>query len=589
MAPRGEHGTYIHHGREGRARELPVGTQTLPYNDAEHGEGGDNENAKLERAGLADGLVGESVELRCAHPGAKDKVQREHRGGSGELGVKPPVGKVLPVDGDNHGDAREGGNAHPGRRYNPVQFTRRGGKLRPDRIGLTLRCREHPGDAHQATHPEHQGQDVESQKHEEHGPRALGQRSPGRKRCVVPDGPSVLGGGAHPCGDRRADTTVRGVQGPPAGMLRRLVCFVAVLGVSGCRWHHGSDVVLAEVAAVTGERAPWGEDLHRGIALAVEQQNAHGGINGQRIRLTTADDQSHDEHAGSLAARLCEREGPIALFGEVSSVACERAAAAAGRRGVPFISPASASRDLARAGDHSFRIALTDTEQAQAIARHARLVLQRHRGAIVYRRSSLLPVSLADAFARAFSTGGGEVTLRDSYSDDTELVRLAGRVRASNADVVYVPADATDAGHIAVALRQARVTAQILGSDGWSSPEVRQYAQDAAIGALYTDAFSPNVPRPEVDAFVSAFRTRYDAMPGTFAALGYDAVRWALRAAARAPQLDAHALGELLPNSRLDDGVAGPFAVDPHRTLIRSVYVIRIERDGIGVVGTASP
>ncbi len=369
----------------------------------------------------------------------------------------------------------------------------------------------------------------------------------------------------------------------------RALCALAALWGVGCRWRRGNEVVLAEVAARTGDRALWGEDLHRGIELAVDQQNAHGGINGRHVRLAAADDESHEERAGSLAARLCERESPVVVFGEPSSAACERAAAAAGRRGVPFVSPASAAHDVTRAGEGVFRIALTDAEQAQALARHARQNLQRRRAAIVYRRSSLLHVALADAFARAFSAAGGETILRDSYTDDTELVRLVGRVRASGADVVYAPASAADAGRIAVALRQGRVTAQILGSDGWSSEEVRRFAQDAAVGALFTDAFSANVPRPEVDAFVSAFRARYNAVPGTFAALGYDAARWIFRVAARAPQLDARSLRELLPGTRLDDGVAGPFAVDARRALARSVYILRVERDGVGVAGTMSP
>ena len=109
------------------------------------------------------------------------------------------------------------------------------------------------------------------------------------------------------------------------------------------------------------------------------------------------------------------------------------------------------------------------------------------------------------------------------------------------------------------------------------------------MGVLYTDAFTANVPRPDVDAFVAAFRDRHQSMPGTFAALGYDAARWVFHVGARAPQLDAHSLRDLLPNSRLDDGVAGPFAVDIHRALARSVYLLRVERDGVGVAATISP
>ncbi len=356
-----------------------------------------------------------------------------------------------------------------------------------------------------------------------------------------------------------------------------------------CKLRRVSEVCIGALAARTGERAPWGEDLLRGVELAVDQQNARGGINGRRLRLAALDTESNDERGGALVSRLVDREGPLVIFGELSTTLCERGAGAAQRRGVVFVSPASTARDLSRVGDMVFRTAATDAEQVSALARHARQALQKRRAAVVYRRSSLLHVGMADAFATAFRAGGGEVALRDSYADDAELVRLVGRVRASSADVVFAPAAAADAGRIAVALRQGRVAAQVMGGDGWSSPEVRRFAADAVRGALFTDLFSPSSPRPEVEPFIAVFQQRYRATPGTFAALGYDAARWDLRAALRPAQLDAVALRDALLNQRLDDAVCAPLSVGARRELHRAVHILRHERDGVVLAATEVP
>ncbi len=359
---------------------------------------------------------------------------------------------------------------------------------------------------------------------------------------------------------------------------------------AGCsRFRRVNEVVFGEVAARTGERALWGEDLHRGIELAVAQHNARGGLNGRPVRLAVADDESREERAGSLATRLIDRESAMVVFGELSSHASEKAALAAQRRGAVFVSPAATGRDVTRVGDMAFRTSLLDAEQASALARFARQSLQRRRAAIAYRRSSLLNVGMADEFARAFRAGGGELVLRDSYGDDADLVRLVGRVRASGADAVYAPADPSDAGRMAVALRQGRVGAQVLGSDGWSSAEVRRFAQDAAVGVVFTDAFTYASPRPEVETFVTAFRERHRAQPGTFAALGYDAARWVLVNAQRVRQLEATALRDALLGSRLDDAVANPFSVDARRSLTRAACVLRYTRDGVELAGTMTP
>lgn len=371
--------------------------------------------------------------------------------------------------------------------------------------------------------------------------------------------------------------------------LLRALAAAPLVAAEACRLRRVSEVALGVLAARTGDRAPWGEDLLRGIELAVDQQNARGGINGRRLRLAALDTESNDARASGLVTRMVDREGPVAVFGELSTPLCERAAAAAQRKGVVFVSPASTARDVSRVGDLVFRTALTDAEQVTALARHARQGLQKRRVAIVYRRSSLLHVGMADAFAQAFRGGGGEVALRDSYADDAELVRLVARLRASSADVIFAPASAEDAGRVAVALRQGRASAQVLGSDGWSSPEVRRYAADAAHGALFTDHFSPTSGRPDVEPFIAVFQQRYRATPGTFAALGYDAARWVIRAALRVPQLDATTLRDALLTQRIEDAVAAPFSVTARRELRRPVHILRIERDGAAHAATMFP
>lgn len=357
----------------------------------------------------------------------------------------------------------------------------------------------------------------------------------------------------------------------------------------GCRWRRGNEVTLGALVPRTGDRAAWGADLLRGYELAVEQQNLRGGLNGRRLRLVSLDDESREEHASTLTTRLIEREGAVAVFGELSSVTNERGAAAAQRRGAVFVATASTARDVSRSGDFVFRTVLTDAEQAQAMARYARQSMQRRKGAIVYRRSSLLHVGMADAFASGFRANGGEMVLRESYQDDADLVRLVARVRSSGADIVYAPASSEDAGRIAVALKQGRVGAQIMGADGWASPEARQFARDAMVGVLFPELFSAVSPRPEVEAFVAAFGARHRAHPGSFAAVGYDAVRWVIAGALRVPQLDARSLRDALLGSRLDDAVAGPFSVDARRALTRAICVQRYEAQGVALAAMMTP
>ncbi len=376
-----------------------------------------------------------------------------------------------------------------------------------------------------------------------------------------------------------------------SGSPRRALALIWVaLVLVACRGGRGNEVVVAALVARTGARAPWGEDLFRGMELAVEHVNARGGVGTRRVRFVTVDHGSREDHAGDVVARMIQRESPVAVFGEVATVATERAAIATQRRGVPFIVTGATARDLTRTGDFVFRSALSDTDQAAAMARYARQVLQRRHAAIAYRRNSILHLNVADAFARAFRAVGGDVVLRETFADDdTEMVELAAAVRRSNADVLYVPAYANDAARVALAVRHGHVTAQVLGTDGWIAPEVRRIAAEAAVGVLVTDAFAPDAPRAAVEQFVQSFRLRYRAAPGTFAAIGYDAMRWVLAVASRVPLLEPRSLRDALAGSRFEDGVTGPLAVDQSRVLARPVNVLRVEREGFSFVAAANP
>lgn len=357
-----------------------------------------------------------------------------------------------------------------------------------------------------------------------------------------------------------------------------------------CSGRGRNTVTFGVLAAQTGARAPWGTDLVRGIELAIERANARGGLHGRRVRLAIKDDQSRDEQAATLTKQLCEREDAVLVLGELGSQACERGANAAAEKSVPFVAVGASGRDVSRANDFAFRIAPTDTEHALALAKYARATLQKRRVVVLYRRNSLLQLQLADAFAEAMRRNGGEVLLRETFSDvDVDVVALANQVRGINPEIVFIPTQAADGARVALALRNARVTGQLMATDGWRSESVFAVGAEAINGAIVTDAFAANAPRPATEAFVQVFRERFRAEPGTFAALGFDAARWALSVATRVPSLEARSIRDAMAGSQFDDGATGQLTIDARRVITRPVQLLRVERDRFTFVDSVVP
>lgn len=392
------------------------------------------------------------------------------------------------------------------------------------------------------------------------------------------------------CEDGLSFRTVRAVIGHRRLSRRQALTISSLTVTQACSGRGRNTVTFGVLAALTGARAPWGIDLLRGIELAIERSNARGGLHGRQVRLVIRDDQSRDEQASALTRQLCEREDAVVVLGELGSQACLRGANAAVEKGVPFVAVGSSGRDVSRANDFAFRIAPTDTEHALALAKYARVTLQKRRAAVLYRRNSLLQLQIADAFADAIRRNGGEVLLRETFSDiDADVVALANQVRGANPEIVFIPTQASDGARVALALRNARVSGQIMATDGWRHPSVFAVGAEAVTGAIVSDAFAPTAPWPATEAFVQVFRERFRAEPGTFAALGFDAARWVLSVATRVPSLEPRALRDAMAGSQFDDGATGPLAIDARRVLTRPVHLLRIERDQFTFVDSVMP
>ena len=108
-----------------------------------------------------------------------------------------------------------------------------------------------------------------------------------------------------------------------AGAFRAAAAAAAVVGaLFGCSQGAGDGagaIRVGHVASMTGDTASFGQSADRGMKLAIEEINATGGVLGRPLALITEDDRSVTEEARSAAQKLLQRDGVVALLGEVAS------------------------------------------------------------------------------------------------------------------------------------------------------------------------------------------------------------------------------------------------------------------------------
>ncbi|MCM2334237.1 MAG: ABC transporter substrate-binding protein, partial [Anaeromyxobacteraceae bacterium] len=337
-----------------------------------------------------------------------------------------------------------------------------------------------------------------------------------------------------------------------------------------------------------------GDPLERGIRLAVDEQNARGGVHGRLVVLRAPAERGHEEEVALLAARLLQEEQVAVLVGEAAAPRSLALAPLADRHQVPLVTPSCADPRLTRDGERVrpwvFRSCAVDASQGLVMAGFARGTLKLQRVAVLREAGDDASVGMADAFLSRFKELGGEVLDDLSYrSGDTDFRPQLVAVRRKKPEAIYVPGAAAEVVLVARQARELGLGVPLLGGDGWDVPRLAERGGGALEGGYYTSHYSPGDPSPRWAEFAGRYRARYGVGPDALAARGYDAARVALEAIARAPDLGRAAIRDAIAATRKLPGVGGDISIGPDHGAVRPMALLRVQGDQAAFVEARLP
>ncbi|HEY3875541.1 MAG TPA: ABC transporter substrate-binding protein [Candidatus Kapabacteria bacterium] len=359
-----------------------------------------------------------------------------------------------------------------------------------------------------------------------------------------------------------------------------LIAMLAIGFFSSCKKTGapaGDTIPVGEFASLTGGTATFGQSVHNGDVLAVDEINASGGVLGKQLDLMTEDDQSKTEDAVASVQKLVNSDHVVAVLGEVASSRSMAGAPICQQAHVPMITPASTNEDVTKKGDYIFRICFTDPFQGQTMARFAMSSLGKKRAAILTDVKQDYSVGLDDAFKNTFTFAGGEIVSEQSYSSgDKDFHAPLTSIKGSNPDVIFVPGYYTEVSLIVRQARELGIDCPILGGDGWDSPELTKGNEQQFNNTYFSDHFSTEDPDTTVQAFIKKYQDRYHAVPDAMAALGYDAARILADAIKRAGSTDSAKVKTAIANTKNFPGVTGAITIDEFRNAQKPITIIKI-------------
>jgi branched-chain amino acid transport system substrate-binding protein len=336
----------------------------------------------------------------------------------------------------------------------------------------------------------------------------------------------------------------------------------------------GGAYKIAILVPLSGDVKTFGESTLNGAMMAIEEAKAKG----MKIEVVVADSKCDAQEAANAANKVISQDKVKYIIGEVCSSASIPVSLVANQNKVLQISPTSTNPAVTVNEDgtvkpYTFRACFLDPFQGEVGAALA-MELGAKKAAVLYDVGNDYVKGLAEYFKTAFEKKGGQVPVFEAYTkDDTDFSAILGKVAAANVDVLYLPDYYPKVNLIAAQAKEKGIKATMIGGDGWDSPELRF---DLLEGGYFSNHYSPDDPRPEVQNFVKAYKEKYGTIPDALATLAYDAANILIQAIKEAGKNDPTVVKDKMAAIKFN-GVSGEISFDQNHNPVKKAAIIKIQ------------
>lgn len=294
-----------------------------------------------------------------------------------------------------------------------------------------------------------------------------------------------------------------------------------IFGEGGEASGEGLEIPVGMDLAVTGSNASVGQVMQRGAELAAAQIEAAGG---PKFVISIADHKGGDVAAGvSGAQRLINEDGIAAMLSSYGNITQALVPLMQQNEVLMFNGggpdPTQANKDYLWLpanyyGDAAVAGELAYLAETNPDATKLALIGQTENGVNAYE-------NLAGPLWEEI-TGGEVVAKETTQVGATDYTQLVARIRAAAPDVIWTTSYGQDIGYIVKALRQAGVTAPIVGqelSEGACTVAEDSYSTYQFGGSYFS---AETAVSPWAQLYAETYEAAYDQAPEYYGATYYE-------------------------------------------------------------------
>jgi branched-chain amino acid transport system substrate-binding protein len=334
-----------------------------------------------------------------------------------------------------------------------------------------------------------------------------------------------------------------------------------------------AQVKMGVAGPLTGPNAAFGAQLKNGADQAVEDINAAGGINGQKIAPLAYGDDVSDPRQGRNVANKFSADGIKFVIGHFNSGVTIPASEVYQENGMLMISPSATNPQVTeRKMWNVFRTCGRDDQQGAIAGDYIAKNFKGKKVAVVHDKTTY-GQGLADETRKAMNAKGVKEVLYEGVNlGEKDFSALVSKIKASGADLVYWGGLHTEGGLIVRQMRDQGVRAPLMGGDGIASDEFASVGGPGVEGTLMTYGPDPR-NRPEAKPIVDKFRAK-KFEPEAYTLYSYAAVQVIKAAADAAKSLDPKKVAAQISSGQKFKTVIGELGYDKKGDVTRLDYVM---------------
>jgi len=332
-----------------------------------------------------------------------------------------------------------------------------------------------------------------------------------------------------------------------------------------------AQIKIGAVLSVTGPASFLGDPEKKTLEIYVDEINAKGGVNGQKLQLIVYDDAANADTARTFATRLVEEDKVVAVVGGSTTGSTLAMIPVFEEAQIPFISLAGAVQIIEPVRKWVFKTPHTDRMACEKI--FADLKSRNLTNIALISGTDAFGKSMRDQCVAVASKAGITIATEETYGprDSDMTPQLTNIKNKAGVQAVVNPGFGQGPAIVTRNYKQLAITLPLYQSHGVASKQFIELAGPAAEGVrlpaaaiLIADKLPANDPqKPVVVNYTKTYQDRTKQAVSTFGGHAYDGLMILVQAMERAKSTDPAKVRDEIEKTKGFVGTGGIVNMSP--------------------------